>query len=95
MANLVFKNSTDILINFIEERWDEIEQKFSDHDEKINFNDFEYYLKELLGINLDCNSDNVNNLQPIIQFFVFEGFYSADLKKVYKTFLNLRKQLDK
>jgi hypothetical protein len=84
------KFATDVIEGFLKKNFDgaDIAQSFSNNDEKFSFDNFNYYLKQLLGINWDAGlNENFEELNQELKDLIYAAYDSADLKKIYKKFV--------
>ena len=90
------KFATDVIEGFLKNNLDgaDIAQSFSNNDEKFSFDNFNYYLKQLLGINWDAGlNENFEELKQELKDLIYAAYDSADLKKIYKNFVKKWKKV--
>lgn len=84
------KFATDVIEGFLKKNFNgaDIAQSFSNNDEKFSFDDFDYYLQQLLGINDDAGlNENFDELNQELKDLIYAAYDSADIKKIYKNFV--------
>lgn len=90
------KFATDVIEGFLKKNFNgaDIAQSFSNNDEKFSFDDFNYYLQQLLGINDDAGlNENFEELNQELKDLIYAAYDSADLKKIYKNFVKKWKKV--